>query len=207
MIITERDLRLLKWINAWGAITMTQIASWLGVDFSTAARRIRKLVAAGLLCRLDASGLSVQPIALTQKGCAVASDPLRPLAGIRIATWQHDTMMVDLEPRILRRFSDSVVVPDRRIRLNRALEGTSRRHVPDAIVERSRGGPVAFELELSPKNSVRLQAIIDAYAADREFEAVLYLVPDERMAKHVARFARGLDHIHIRIFRAQTVKE
>jgi hypothetical protein len=110
------------------------------------------------------------------------------LAGIRIATWQHDTMMVDLEPRILRRFSDGVLVPERRIRLNRALDGTSRRHVPDAIIERSRQRPLAFELELSPKTPVRLQGILDSDAArtslhrrelDRRHGELLHLLLDK----------------------------
>jgi len=62
-------------------------------------------------------------------------------------------------------------------------------------------------LELSRKPPTRLQEILDSYAADREFEAVLYLVSDDPMAKQVARFARGLDHISIRVLRSLAVKE
>jgi DNA-binding Lrp family transcriptional regulator len=195
VIIVERDLRLLAWINGWGAVSVLQIALWLAVDFSTAARRVRKLVAAGLLLRLGAGGLGVQPVALTARGCAIANDSLAPLAGIRIATWRHDSLMVDLEPRILRRFPDAVVHPDRRIRANRALSGAPQGHVPDAELERAGRRPLAFELELSMKAPRRVQAIIDGYASDNTYEAVFYLTTDERVARHVRRFTRGLEDV------------
>jgi hypothetical protein len=196
VIVVERDLRLLAWINGWGAVSVSQIALWLAVDFSTAARRVRKLIEAGLLLRLAAGGLGVQPVALTARGCAIANDSLAPLPGIRIATWRHDSLMVDLEPRILRRFPDAVVHPDRRIRANRALSGATQSHVPDAELERGAGRrPLAFELELSMKAPRRVQAIIDGYAADRTYEAVFYLTTDERVARHVRRFTGGLEDI------------
>jgi hypothetical protein len=193
VIIVERDLRLLVWINGWGAVSVLQIALWLAVDFSTAARRVRKLVEAGVLRRLVAEGLGLQPVALTERGCAIANDSLVPLAGIRMGTWRHDSMMVDLEPRILRRFPDAVVCPDRRIRANRALSGAPQHHVPDAEAQRVGRRPIAFELELSMKAPRRVQAIVDAYATSQKYEVVYYLSTDERVVRHVARFAVGFE--------------
>lgn len=197
MIITERDLRLLRWVNGWGAVTVVQIAIWLGVDFSTGARRVRKLIATGLLCRLPASGLQQRPIAVTKLGCQVSGDPLQPLGGFRLATWDHDSKMVNLEGRILRRFSDAILHPDRRIRSRRTLAGASRSHVPDAELERADRRPIAIELELSEKPPGILQAIIDAYAIDRSYSHVIYLVETERLAAYVRRFATNLDFIRV----------
>jgi hypothetical protein len=210
MIITERDLRLLRWVNGWGAVTVAQVAVWLLVDFSTAARRVRKLIEGGFLRRLPVSGLTVQPVAMTKLGCEAANDPLRPLAGIRVATWPHDSKMVDLEARILQRFPDGVLHPDRRIRSNRKLEGSSFRHVPDAELERAGSRPIAIELELSKKAPDRLQAIIDGYVTDRTYVAVFYLSDDEDVARYVSRFTEGLrDFVKVQLVRphSQTHKE
>lgn len=76
------------------------------------------------------------------------------------------------------------------------------RHVPDAIIERPTGRLIAVELELSPKTPNRLQAILDGYAAEKAYDLVPYLVPGEKMARYVARFARGLDRVQSEFFAA-----
>lgn len=200
MVLMPRDLRFCRWLNGWGGVTVALAAIWLGVGFSTAARRIRKLVDAGFLKRITVAGISEPVIVLTEEGRHVAGDPLIPLAGIRVSTWEHDRQMCGLEPRILRRFPNSVVHPERRIRSNRALAGVPAGHLPDAEVERAEGGPIALELELSQKAPRRIQAIVDGYATSHYAE-VYYLVPDQDMARYVRRFTGG----HEQLIRVQTV--
>src|SRR3990167_7937865 len=47
MWLTERDIKLMDWINRIGFVTIEHIAKWLGVAESTAYVRIRKLVSNG----------------------------------------------------------------------------------------------------------------------------------------------------------------
>jgi hypothetical protein len=192
--ITNRDLRLFWWVNGWGAVTVELIAVWMGVDFSTAARRVRKLIAGGFLRRIEVVGLREQAVVVTEDGRRAANDPLAPLPGVRLSTWQHDCQMCAFEPRILRGGPDGVLHPERRIRSNRALAGAPSGHVPDAELERARGGAIAFEWELSPKAPQKIQAILDGYATS-QYAAVYYLVPDERMARYVRRFTGGLEDL------------
>lgn len=195
MVVTERDLETLPWINGWNGVTVEQIAARWGVDFSTAARRVRKLIDAGLLCRHYVNGLNIQPIAVTRLGCSLARDNLEPLPGVRLATWCHDSTVVDLEPRIVKRFGEGAINPDRRIREKRRLNGVKGSHIPDIELIPTNGRPIAFEVELSMKSPARLQAIIDSYASSANYGAVYYLVPDARLARFVRRFTDGLDHL------------
>jgi hypothetical protein len=189
MILTKRDVRMLWWVNGWGAVTVEQIAAWMGgVLFSTAARRVRKLCDAGLLRRIEVVGLREQPIGVTEAGRRVARDPLEPLPGVRLATWHHDQTMCTIEARILRRYPESVVNPERRIRANRILAGAPPLHLPDAELQRAGARPIGFELELTPKGPQKIQAIVDSYATSRRYASIIYLVPDERMERYVKRF-------------------
>ena len=86
MRVTDRDVVMIKWLNGHNGVTVSQIAHWLKTDYSTAARRVRKLEDAGLVRRLQDAVLGVQPIAATARGCAVAGDPLPALSGVRVAT-------------------------------------------------------------------------------------------------------------------------
>ncbi|QUS40605.1 MarR family transcriptional regulator [Tardiphaga alba] len=188
MIVTKRDIDVLPWVNGWGGVTVEQIAKRWGVDFSTAARRVRKLIEAGLLQRHYVNGLSIQPIGVTQEGCTIAGDTLRPLPGIRLATWRHDSMAVDLERRVFAMFGKGTLNPDRRIRENLRVQGIESSHIPDIEFVPVQGRPIAIELELSMKAPARLQAIIDAYGTGKLYAEVCYLVPDVRMGRYVRRF-------------------
>lgn len=195
MFLTPRDLEFFRWLNGWGAVTVELATLWFEAQFSTVARRIRKLVDAGFLERIEVAGLRGKLIVLTEEGRRAANDELAPLEGIRLSTWQHDASMCAFEPRIKRRFPDGVVHPERRIRSNRRLAGVQSGHVPDAEVERPAGRPIAFELELSKKAPSRIQAIVDSYVTSQEYARVFYLVPNASMDKYVRRFTEGLDHL------------
>ncbi|OYU91951.1 MAG: hypothetical protein CFE29_03645 [Bradyrhizobiaceae bacterium PARB1] len=202
MIVTDRDLRLLLWLNGWGWATLEQIATWLGIDFSTAARRVRKLIEAGLIKRIKIDGLTLNPIAVTRAGCQLVGDDLPPLSGVRVGALHHDAMMVDLEQVILRQRPTGLIRPERRIRSLRGNIGEVGRHTPDAELHEPGRLPIAFELELSRKTPKRIQGIIDQYATSQEYSAVFYVVTSESMSDYVLRFTEGMsDLIKVRMYR------
>jgi DNA-binding MarR family transcriptional regulator len=200
---TERHLKLIRWINGHSGVTLQQIANWLGTDYSTAARLVRKMIKAGLLRRIEALVLTSQPIIATRKGCKLTADCLPPLKGIRAGTWRHDSLLVSLERKIVEYFG-GIFQPERRIRCNRKIRNLPAGHVPDAVIERAGRRDIAFELELSKKTPVRLQKIIDEYATSGAYERVFYLTDDKSIARFIKRFTHGLDFIQINIVREPT---
>jgi len=72
--------------------------------------------------------------------------------------------------------------------LNR--HGNPERHYPDLLLNTSTGHRVAFELELSRKNSTKLARIMAAYASDGRIDMVIYLVPTDSLARTITDAAR-----------------
>lgn len=68
--------------------------------------------------------------------------------------------------------------------------GRQRLHYPDLLLIDGDGRRIAVELELSSKGRSRRERIIGGYAADGRIDAVLYLVPDKRIAREVQAAGR-----------------
>jgi hypothetical protein len=166
----------------------------MGVDFSTAARRIRGLCSAGLLERRSYPLSTMSALIPTRDGCEVAADELTPIGGIRVATSRHDTTLVDCACSLERRFTGRFE-PERRLR-QRVFSAAD--HWPDGLLHRPDEPPIAIELELSQKSPRRLTGILDAYAATLSIKAVWYIVMDDAVESHVRRFAEGRPYIMIK---------
>jgi hypothetical protein len=80
--------------------------------------------------------------------------------------------------------------------------GRPHRHYPDLLLETTDGHQLAVELELSRKNSSRLDLVMEHYACDSRVDSVLYLVADEYTARKVEQAARKAligDFVQIRL--------
>jgi hypothetical protein len=193
MKVVERDVRLIRWLNGWGAATVQQIAAWMPAKFSTAARRVAILVEEGFLKRAEISFVRASPILPSMQGCRIANDDLAPLSRIRLSTYLHDRQIIDVSRSAQGRFGGEIE-PARRIR--HRLGGAS--HVPDAILHREGEAPVAIELELSAKTPARLKSIIDGYRANLDFKEVWYITDSAEVVRALKR-ATGGDQTLIKI--------
>ncbi|MGX5733041.1 hypothetical protein [Bosea thiooxidans] len=84
--------------------------------------------------------------------------------------------------------------PERRLRA-RGFNGNG--HMPDGLLHRQEGRPIAIELELSQKAPSRVTAIMDAHAANLDIEEVWYVVVDDRMLQFMRRLGEGYDHVRV----------
>jgi DNA-binding Lrp family transcriptional regulator len=200
MQMTVRDIALLRWINGWGAVKTEHLANKMKVGASTCRRRLRKLIKTGTLQRLSVEFLTSLPIAVTEAGCQIAGDSLPPLKGIRIGTWRHDSLIVSIE-RALETHFKGWLEPERRIRERRRLNETAAEHTPDAIIHKPDGQQIAVELELSAKAPDRLRKIIDGYASAMEFERVVYITDDPKLATYLKKFTTPFDFISVQLYR------
>ena len=198
MRFTERDGRLLRWINGHGFVTLRQVAWWLGTNYQTAQRRVRLLYDHGLL---DRRWLVHGDRAhwLTPAGRALCGDSLPPPKDIRLGSYRHDNLLVDLDLALVAE-TGGRFVPKRRLRqmLGKNRLGTLG-HVADGLLHLAgEKQPVVIELELSTKASRRLEAIMQGYTADFDVHWVWYFVECEAVRRHLIKAAEA--HALIKIF-------
>jgi hypothetical protein len=70
--------------------------------------------------------------------------------------------------------------------------GRERLHYPDLVAQTASGHRVAFELELTSKWRARREGILAGYAADRNVDAVVYLVDKPSVGRAIAESANRL---------------
>lgn len=197
MHTTERDLKLVRWANGHGYVSISQIAEFLGVDFRTAARRVRILCRSGLLIRLPFPMSAFSVVAPTRTGCDLASDDLAPVSGVRVPTSRHDLALVDLARSLESSFS-MTYESERRLR-HRGV--TIAGHSPDGLLHPKSGLPVGVELELSAKSPRRLEAIFDRYAACADVDEAWYIVTDPAMRVFIKRVLGERSGIRVKLWK------
>lgn len=145
------------------------------------------MIEADLLARIDLALFNVKPIVATQLGCTLANDDLAPLAGIRVATWEHDRSLVELA-HILEQKLSGRFEPSRRIRHRLP----HLKHLPDGYIWiPGKDRPVALEHELTAKSPARIGKIIDGYRADLSIRGVLYVAGSPSICRLIQRFTNG----------------
>ena len=198
MRFTERDGRLLRWINGHGFVTLRQVANWMGTNYRTAQRRVRLLYNHGFL---DRRWLVHGDRAhwLTPAGRAFCGDSLAPPKDIRLGSYRHDSLLVDLDLALVAE-TGGRFVPERRLRqmLKKNRVGALG-HVADGLLHLAgEKQPVVIELELSTKASRRLEAIMQGYTADFDVHWVWYFVECEAVRRHLMKAAEA--HALVKIF-------
>jgi hypothetical protein len=186
-------MRLLGRVNAFGFMSVEQVADFWGVDFSTAARRVRKLIEARLITRLDLGILAARPLVVTKAGCALIGDSIPPLRGIRTSTYRHDALVIDLALALERRFGATFETERHLKSQPRPVGG----HLADGVLHMTDGRRVGVELELTQKSQHRLSSIMDIHAGNIALDAVWYVIVDEAIRPPLAR--ASADHPHIKI--------
>ncbi|MEL6963865.1 MAG: hypothetical protein AAFO01_14005 [Pseudomonadota bacterium] len=197
MRFTERDGRLLHWINGHGFVTLRQVARWLGTNYQTAQRRVRLLYDGGYIdCQWLVHGDRAHW--LTPAGRAMCGDSLPPPKHIRLGSYRHDRMLVDLA-LTLTADNGGHFTPERRLRQVQELDRVGKRgHVADGWLHtEDQKKPIAIELELSTKGSRRLERILRGYMADLDIAKVWYFVECEAVRRQLAKAAKDLGFIKI----------
>ena len=197
MRFTERDDRLLHWINGHGFVTLRQAAKWLGANYQTAQRRVRLLYDHGYLNRQwlvhgDRAHW------LTPAGRAMCGDSLLVPKHIRLGSYRHDRLLVDLALTLVAE-TGGHFTPERRLRQMLELDRVGKRgHVADGWLSiDSQTKPIAIELELSTKGSRRLERILRGYMSDLDIAEVWYFVECEAVRRQLTKAAKDLGFIKI----------
>jgi hypothetical protein len=166
---------------------------------------------------------------ITRAGLAAIGSGLSAPRPVQLATYAHDNGVASLYMAAKAGAWGELgeVVTERRMRSHDASEqrlgaiggpgepygtrlfgyggaGHERLHYPDLVLVDRHGHRIAVELELTTKGRSRRERILEAYAADRRFDAVLYLVERPEVGRLIERSAARLGiskMVHVQRFR------
>jgi hypothetical protein len=227
--LTEHDGELLAFLADHRVALAGHLQAASGLTPSALRRRLRALVAAGLVAERQV--LHRQPAAylITRRGLGAIGSPL-PRPTLHLQGYIHDVgaawlwlaardgafgpLREVLSERQLRSHdglprnpeAGSTAVQSERFAVRLfALGpgGRERLHYPDLLLHSAEGRRVALELELSAKSGARLEGILAGYAADRRIDAVMYVVADDRIEakiRHAAARAAASDKVFVQRF-------
>ncbi|HEX6490482.1 MAG TPA: helix-turn-helix domain-containing protein [Gaiellaceae bacterium] len=197
-----RDLELLGWLARQRFASAAQVGERFGIGPGRAGRRLGELAAAGYVERVrpfvGPSVYLATPAALALAGSSLP----RPRVDVR--TYRHDLGITQLtvefelaglhtitEREMRSREARREAVYSASLGLDRSGE-PPRRHFCDLAVEAAAGALLAFELELTPKRTGRLRAILKAYRRSPQIARVVYYVEHASLARRLEELARSL---------------
>jgi DNA-binding MarR family transcriptional regulator len=194
--LTERDIKILRWLSGFGGATANQIARRFRAGYSYTARRLTQLRAAGLLSRerflYHRGGL----YAVTAEGLAVIGADL-PVPELSLSAAVHDLAVTDAA--IDAELAGEKVITKRQMQALEVVAGADDliyavgladgdRHFPDLVLERV-DGRWAVEVEVTDARTELLEAILRAYAGAEHLAGVIYRVAPTVHADRIQRAA------------------
>lgn len=199
-MITERDRKILYWINRHGFVLVSQVQKAFEMGKTAAYRRLKEMVDRGLLKheRILADIPGVYWV--TREGVELCESLLSAGKKPSPSTMLHDIKVIDISVYMLKQYGDVKWLTAREMKSMQLREAQARgenvfsvlgARVPDGVLERN-GQYYAIEVELSLKNRQRLKAIIDDYAkriVQQEFTSVVYFYGKESIAQAIKQEA------------------
>lgn len=211
--MTNRDLALLEFVAGHRFVLAWQVMHWLDAGEVVAYRRLKGLVAEGLLSYRRVFHHRPGCYQITRAGLGVIESEL-PRAQIDLRTYRHDVGVVwvylaavngsfgpyerVLSERHMRSADQRREVGDESFAIplgGYTPNGSVRTHYPDVVLARGDGSRIAIELELTLKSRRRLEAILAGYAGEPRLAHLVYFT-DRPAVAHAVREASllvGLD--------------
>lgn len=194
MWLTERDMRLMDWINRIGFVTVEHVAKWLSVAVPTAYIRLKKLVSNGYLIHERIFHGVPGIYRLTLKGKYISSSSLPPLRRIRIGTYHHDLAVVDLSFVLLARYGGEFIY-ERDLRQDSEYEIGKSGHISDGMLLCG-DKKIFIEVELTCKGKQRLRKIFNHHM--RQFGCeTWYFCGSDAVERHIKAEMCDVDFIKI----------
>jgi hypothetical protein len=207
----ERDVALLEFAAQHRLILRAQAQAVLGLAEGSTAARLKALSEAGLLEREPSRFRGIPACFLITLAGLKAIGSSLPKPRFDLGTHDHDVGLAWLYLGAQAGKFGAVrsVLSERQMRSHDARadregpphavrlggydgHGRERLHYPDLVLELASGHRIAFELELTGKDTRRRERILSGYAADRRIDAVVYLAEDPAVQRNVQRSAARL---------------
>ncbi len=196
------DRALLWWVGRFRFVTSRELAVRFGVTEQRVNTRARRLIGAGLLGAMRAHNNARRLVFLTRRGSMTLGlgERRAPRTDVQV---RHELAIVMLVARLEQGLplGRSLVLTERECRRAERetgrpwsasvyYQGRRQRRWPD-LVALIDGKRRAIELELTPKHTPRLEAIIRAYRYS-EFNEVLWLTDVEPLRRRLEGLCRPM---------------
>lgn len=174
MLLTNRDMEIMRFINDFGFCEMPQIERRFGLNKPRSYKVVKRLINAGLVLHEYVLRNRHGIYRLTREGAECTDLPM--LKYVSLGSYIHQLTVIDVHLKLMQRFPEADWVSERRLRRDKFLSGRFDRfgHVADGILLFSDGKRIAIEVELTMKGKDRLGKIIRGYVLDRSISGVWY---------------------------------
>lgn len=188
ILITKRDIALMRWINSMGFVTIDCIAEKLNIAKSTAYGRARKLVAHNYISHkrivFDGPGIYT----LTHKGVSCCGSDLPPLRNIAKGTYDHNLIVTRLSLKLQKQHGGDFI-SERELQYQKNKDGKIGKygHVADGelVIKNKR---ILIEVELALKGKKRLKEIMTEHMKNFDIDEVWYFCGSKRVKQAIAEY-------------------
>ncbi len=177
MQLTERDIRILHFINDFGFCEMPQIEKMFGLVKRRSYQIIQRLTASGLVKHERVFHGRHGIYRLTKKGASHTDLPA--LARISLAHYNHSLAVLDVYLYLRTNHPNAEWLSERHLIQEKYFDGLGKRgHLPDGILLLPGDDKkIAIEVELRTKAKARIESILKWYTTQFDFTEVWYFCP------------------------------
>lgn len=181
MKLTERDLRILQFINIFGFCETQHLSELFKISSKRTNQLTKRLANDGYLIKERLFHNQSAIYRLTLKGAQLTTLP--PLSKISLGSYHHTIALIIVYLKVLKKYPNCTWIGERYL-LNQKFEsGVGKKgHIADALL-RIDDKTVALEIELSLKSVERLLAIIREYGTNMNITEVWYFCSKEVLNK------------------------
>lgn len=172
MVITKRDIQLLKFINEVGFCNILHIEQFLNLTRRRSYQLIERLQKAALVRRVGPYFGRYHIYLLTIPGAAYTDLPA--LIHVPISKFAHDLKLIQLYFELRTTYPEAALLTERQLAQQKYGNGVGQKgHLADGLLLFS-DKRVAIELELSVKSRRRLEKIFAEYGTQFDIDEVWY---------------------------------
>jgi predicted transcriptional regulator len=174
MLLTERDMKIMRFINEFGFCEMPQIEKMFGLRKPRNYKVMQRLVKAELVMHEYVLRNRHGIYRLTREGAECTDYPM--LKYVSLGSYLHQLTVVDVYLKLMQRFPDATWISERQLKREQYIKGSFTRygHVADGMLIFPDEKKIAIEVELTMKGKDRLDKIIRSYIRNREINGVWY---------------------------------
>ena len=183
MVLTERDVEILKLIGVFGFMQINHIENYFNLKRPRSYQVVKRLVDSKYIENKRILHGQEGIYKLRKKGIELIGDVTR-LRKVALGSFEHDLRVIDVFIRLKEQYPYYSFLTEKQIRSDRGVG--AKGHIPDLIFIDPDGKQYAIEIELNPKGKRMIETIIKYYKGAVEYKEIWYFC-----SSHTYRYLQG----------------